>query len=433
MTTEHANKGFNCTVCECEMSGKDAYDSHMVGARHAKNVKHRAEGEPLLGRRAGGGGGKTAAAQDIKKIKAQDLFLSATKPLIGIEYVTEHQSNQYNVHARYQCAVCDTFCDVNSLVSHVSGKVHRHNYIKKHRPELAEQVHAKQEEIKNIPEGEDKKGSMRVVTEMLEEFATSIEAETGRGTMTIIEDHSPPTVAPVGSKQAVKQEPRDQGRGRGGDRGRGSDRGGRFGDRGGRGGRGGGRDGGRDGGFGGKRPYDDSNGYGGPAKRGRGSRGGGPPGRGGGYHSREPIQQDPYFEGRDYFRPDPYDLPPAPMLPPAPQEPINLVSSLRRITKILDYDTICNEQEAQMALNVSNALSEQLQNFRKRTGGGLAMADPYGSSDPYDNYGGYSAAPRLGRGGARGSTRGIKSSYGSTASSYGAGFQTYGGDNATFF
>merc|ERR1712227_237646 len=189
-----------CKICECKVQLKD-YGAHMAGARHLQNIKNRAEGlapQAIKGKGRRAGAGRQPGGSKIKSICAEDLINDSVLPIIGLDEITEYQSNKHNVHTSYQCALCNTNQNVHSLIQHITGRLHRLNYLKKHHEDWAKEVMEKQEEINNlVPEGHERTVAMRCIIPLLEDFARKIEFETGRGQMTVVEDHSTQCSAPT--------------------------------------------------------------------------------------------------------------------------------------------------------------------------------------------------------------------------------------------
>merc|ERR1712227_2839 len=315
MTEREYREEWECKTCELQMHGQTQYDTRMSGVRHATNVKLKAEGMPLVGRR----GGERNPNSNQQKVTIEEALKNTTQPLIGMGEITEEQSNKYDIPTLYACAMCNTKCDVNSIVGHLTGRKHRLNYLKKYHEDWSKGVMEKTEEAKAIPNTEEKREErnalLRSITEVLTEYARIIESESGQGEMKVIKDDSPPTYPP--KKDA-------------------SVRGGR----------------------GGKRAYDNSIGYPGPAKYGRGGR------------MERFIPDDDFSYGEDfsYGRAVPMlgDRPRLPPPhPPLPNEPMNLGVLLHRMLRVIDYDRIENEEELHMAMAVTDALSEQIIDFKR--------------------------------------------------------------------
>merc|ERR1712025_309287 len=303
---------WECTICEVKMFGQTQYDTHMAGVRHEANKKQKAQGKPILKRIRKGAQNPN---HSLRTVTPEEALKKTTQPLIGIGHITENQSNKYDVPTNYACELCNTKCDVNSLVGHLTGRKHRLNYLKKHHEDWSKGVIEKMDEAKAIVSTDENKEErntlLRSITEVLTEYARIIEAESGQGQMKVIKDNSPPTYPP--KKDAS--------------------------------------------GRGGKRAYGDAIGYAGPAKRGRGGR----------MERFDPFLDEFHDRPGPYGRPGPMIPWPLPPLPggPLPDEPMNLGVLLDKILRVIDYDRIENEEELHMAMAVSDALSEQIGDFKR--------------------------------------------------------------------
>ncbi|XP_032233146.1 uncharacterized protein LOC5508508 isoform X2 [Nematostella vectensis] len=165
---------FHCQVCLCSCNSESAWNSHLVGQKHRKNLekqgadKAHMKAKQKMGpggygassggygtdQQYGGGAVRNTYLQHNRKpyekpvhavanptqsgpVGAKD-FMNYKEPLIGLEYVTEIQVTGQS--PRYHCELCDSKFDHNLKFPHLVGAKHRFNVLKEKCPEVATAV-----------------------------------------------------------------------------------------------------------------------------------------------------------------------------------------------------------------------------------------------------------------------------------------------------
>ncbi|KAK2144368.1 hypothetical protein LSH36_764g00022 [Paralvinella palmiformis] len=166
---------YYCEVCCCSMSGPRSFDCHIDGMRHKKNLKHRAEGRLIKKGRSNKSNLLLHESTKLTTGQAQMMSLidNIKQPLIGLQFVTEYQKSDGNVEPYYICTMCDSTCDPRTLIHHLTGFKHRMNYMKEHYTSYYTIVKQKyQKKPDQIP--------------LAEEYARTIECEEGRQQVKVI-------------------------------------------------------------------------------------------------------------------------------------------------------------------------------------------------------------------------------------------------------
>ncbi|KXJ23256.1 hypothetical protein AC249_AIPGENE6217 [Exaiptasia diaphana] len=152
---------FVCEVCECTCNSESAWNSHLLGNKHRKNLEKQGAARQMQKQKMKHGGsismnisspGPLFNSQFSHKNKpyqkppwqgspgahcAND-FLQYKEPLIGLEYVTEIQVSGQN--PRYHCQLCDAKFDHNVKFPHLVGAKHRFNVLKEKNPAIAQEI-----------------------------------------------------------------------------------------------------------------------------------------------------------------------------------------------------------------------------------------------------------------------------------------------------
>ncbi|XP_033761662.1 uncharacterized protein LOC117343429 isoform X2 [Pecten maximus] len=118
----------HCTVCNVTCSGETPMRQHLEGAKHRSKVTKLNEDDSAVV-------SKTKANETRPKLIDVSIEAMITKTLeksntylIGLQYVTEFQPEEGN--PRYVCNLCESKCDKNTLLNHLSGVKHRMKYFK---------------------------------------------------------------------------------------------------------------------------------------------------------------------------------------------------------------------------------------------------------------------------------------------------------------
>ncbi|EDO29763.1 predicted protein [Nematostella vectensis] len=154
---------FHCQVCLCSCNSESAWNSHLVGQKHRKNLEKQGadrahmKAKQKMGpggygassggygtdQQYGGGAVRNTYLQHNRKpyekpvhavanptqsgpVGAKD-FMNYKEPLIGLEYVTEIQVTGQS--PRYHCELCDSKFDHNLKFPHLVGAKHRFNVL----------------------------------------------------------------------------------------------------------------------------------------------------------------------------------------------------------------------------------------------------------------------------------------------------------------
>ncbi|XP_006814094.2 SWI/SNF-related matrix-associated actin-dependent regulator of chromatin subfamily A-like protein 1 [Saccoglossus kowalevskii] len=218
-------------------------DFSQADTKRFKNVENAKTGAP-----------KVKFVKKKKKVaKIAAHLATITEPLLGLEFITEHQKEDESVEERYVCEMCSAKCDPRTLVPHLLGIKHRIGFMKQHDKTLLEEI------LK--PEANLKKSEQNV---KILEIAKKIESEIGRKEVQVKVELNPFYNPTVTQQPAKRQLDNQQQTGYNKAQRVGGGRGGRGGYSGGRGGRGAyGGTGGTGGGY---------NNYGQGGNRGRGQK-----------------------------------------------------------------------------------------------------------------------------------------------------------------
>ncbi|CAB3979166.1 keratin, type I cytoskeletal 9-like [Paramuricea clavata] len=148
--TKDPPSSFACDICSITCCGHLSFNAHMLGAKHRKALQQKAaENE----RSAGGGRMKNSQFGNIQNKKPYDkpqkpakgksigaqVFANYPQPLIGLEYVTEVQVAGQN--PRYECSLCDAKFEHDLKFPHLVGQKHRMNVLKIKRPDFVKELH----------------------------------------------------------------------------------------------------------------------------------------------------------------------------------------------------------------------------------------------------------------------------------------------------
>ncbi|XP_069110912.1 uncharacterized protein [Argopecten irradians] len=125
----------HCEICNVTCSGEQPMRQHLEGNKH-RSKAHKLNADVNAGVVSKKGGNETG----IKLVEVSSEAL-ATKTLarsdvamIGLQYITEFQPEEG--HPRYVCNLCESKCDISTLLTHVGGVKHRMKYLKHHHKDI---------------------------------------------------------------------------------------------------------------------------------------------------------------------------------------------------------------------------------------------------------------------------------------------------------
>ena len=172
-----------CEVCDVTCCGHIPWNAHLMGAKHRKA---REEQDEMLKRKKNTAGGpirntpfgnihnkkpydrrpnNQQQTMNIPHTRQEDDFSTYSQPLIGLEFVTE--TDHGSKLRWYHCSLCDVKFDDNLKFPHLVGQKHRLNVLKLKRPAVVEGI-----------ESNGKKRSE--ITPILLREAEKLEVEEGR-------------------------------------------------------------------------------------------------------------------------------------------------------------------------------------------------------------------------------------------------------------
>uniref|UniRef100_UPI00358F9FB0 uncharacterized protein isoform X2 n=1 Tax=Myxine glutinosa TaxID=7769 RepID=UPI00358F9FB0 len=119
---------FSCTICSVSCTSEMNFLAHKAGSKHKKFVEWKKRQQDA----------HTVAATSTTKsfFEEQLSALEGVEPLIGLDYVMEHQNLNPHRDPKYSCGLCDLAgVTMGSCLSHITGFRHRINYLQLHHPE----------------------------------------------------------------------------------------------------------------------------------------------------------------------------------------------------------------------------------------------------------------------------------------------------------
>lgn len=158
---------YHCEICECSCTGKDCFDKHLSGARHAKNVKNKEAGLPMA---------KGKSSKGAKGPKDPDLATALARckdPIIGLKCIIEwvHESDHL-LEPTYSCELCGNKFDLRMVTSHLTGRNHRMNYMKENYTTWYKEMNEK------LESGATKQEETVMILERVEEIVKLEPAQT---------------------------------------------------------------------------------------------------------------------------------------------------------------------------------------------------------------------------------------------------------------
>uniref|UniRef100_A0A8C4R6C3 C2H2-type domain-containing protein n=1 Tax=Eptatretus burgeri TaxID=7764 RepID=A0A8C4R6C3_EPTBU len=117
-----------CTICTVSCTSEVNFLSHKAGSKHKKFVEWNKRHQDA----------HAAASTGTSKpfFEEQLNALGKVEPLVGLDYVTEHQNLNSRRDPIYSCGLCDLAgITMASCLSHITGFRHRIHYLQLHHPE----------------------------------------------------------------------------------------------------------------------------------------------------------------------------------------------------------------------------------------------------------------------------------------------------------
>lgn len=74
--------------------------------------------------------------------KVEHIIRKSDLPIIGLQYFTEFQKSDPSIRPTYVCNLCESKCDMNTVLSHATGFKHRMNYFKENHPDIYSHMNA---------------------------------------------------------------------------------------------------------------------------------------------------------------------------------------------------------------------------------------------------------------------------------------------------
>ncbi|XP_078655687.1 uncharacterized protein LOC144902255 [Branchiostoma floridae x Branchiostoma belcheri] len=131
---------FFCHVCQAKCTSETQFESHNAGARHKKNMAAVEKGlkpAPFAKTKSADGASKPTTVDTLRTARCMDKLEMMGEPLVGLDYITEFQNEDPEIEEYYVCKLCDSRCDPRTLNTHVIGARHRLAYLKEHHPDMA--------------------------------------------------------------------------------------------------------------------------------------------------------------------------------------------------------------------------------------------------------------------------------------------------------
>ncbi|XP_035688768.1 zinc finger RNA-binding protein-like [Branchiostoma floridae] len=129
-----------CHICQAKCTSESQFESHNNGARHKKNLVAVEKGikkAPVARPKSAGDGSKPNVVDTLQPSRCMDKLELMEEPLVGLDYITEFQNEDPDIEEHYMCSLCDSKCDPRTLNTHVIGARHRLAYLKEHHPDMA--------------------------------------------------------------------------------------------------------------------------------------------------------------------------------------------------------------------------------------------------------------------------------------------------------
>ncbi|KAK2144475.1 hypothetical protein LSH36_753g02041 [Paralvinella palmiformis] len=126
-----------CEVCDITCTGLSSLESHLNGQKHAKKLKLKQGAERVKKMQTEMSSDVMMSVLSRKKKRIaiiQADIDNCDQPLIGLDYVTEFQKEDFNIEPLYICDLCEVKVDCRQLLFHVTGLKHRMKYFKYHSP-----------------------------------------------------------------------------------------------------------------------------------------------------------------------------------------------------------------------------------------------------------------------------------------------------------
>jgi len=134
--TRGFKKTFYCHTCKIDLSSEDTMVSHLKGSKHMK--RKLAEEERQLKE------GKSMEGPEIVQIKnpeptrtkvpirLQEKIMETSNPVVGLQYIREFiPVSDPEMEPHYECSLCESQGQANSMFSHLMGQKHRKNFVNK--------------------------------------------------------------------------------------------------------------------------------------------------------------------------------------------------------------------------------------------------------------------------------------------------------------
>ncbi|XP_046840943.1 uncharacterized protein LOC124435030 isoform X2 [Xenia sp. Carnegie-2017] len=141
LSAEPVSNTFFCDVCVAQCTNQKNWVSHLLGTRHRKTLEMIGESkaEEKIGHDTGmshkqkpySRPQKNQTKHVVRPLSA-DEFNNYPEPLIGLEFLTEIQEAGQVV--RFECSICKLKFASNTIFAHLVGQKHRTNVLKLKRP-----------------------------------------------------------------------------------------------------------------------------------------------------------------------------------------------------------------------------------------------------------------------------------------------------------
>ncbi|KAK3108672.1 hypothetical protein FSP39_013009 [Pinctada imbricata] len=162
---------FYCQICDIRCTGSVTFQMHTEGSKH----KLKVEQYKMMGER---GQVKIDTPQTVKprvidsnrEAKLHGTIKKYDVPIIGLQFVTEFQKADPAGAVRYVCNLCESKCDGNTIVAHLTGHKHRVAYFKECRPDIHSLI--------TIHHSSKKKSEVSAASE---QFAKDVQDKDGMG------------------------------------------------------------------------------------------------------------------------------------------------------------------------------------------------------------------------------------------------------------
>ncbi|XP_056008299.1 uncharacterized protein LOC125665584 isoform X2 [Ostrea edulis] len=129
---------FYCKACDVRCTSQKNFEMHVEGTKHKMKT--------ILGKGESGDGKEDNKKKKMvvecsnRPSKVEHIIRKSDLPIVGLQYVTEFQKADSTARPSYVCNLCESKCDMNTVLSHATGFKHRLNYFREHHKDIYEHM-----------------------------------------------------------------------------------------------------------------------------------------------------------------------------------------------------------------------------------------------------------------------------------------------------